>query len=292
MPPGISVALTGGARFGYDGQSSLEPDILRSDEITLPVSLLVLAFCLRSGRAIILTVLCLAMALLGSVAAVWPLAVAQPVPSFVISLMIALVIAMSLDYSLFHLTCLQERILARAKRLEAARGCADEGQDPPASADMPLLVKEVLHSAGHMIVTSGLTLSACLFALAFFPLAILRWAGVSGAFAVLSAMGANLTLVPAALLAFPRFFTGEACFGCCGLTGLGARISAAAPAGWSIAKLDDAATRAWYAAASAAVRWRWSVAVGLTLFLVVPTAPQMRLFSPGVDYTNDMPKGD
>lgn len=89
MPPGVSVALTGGARFSYDGNAALEPTILSSDEVTVPVSLLVLAVALRSLRAIALTVACLAAALLASVAALWPLTEAQPVPSFVVSLISA-----------------------------------------------------------------------------------------------------------------------------------------------------------------------------------------------------------
>lgn len=159
------------------------------------MSLLVLAWTLRSLRYIVLTIACLAAALLGSVAALYPLVVAQPVPSFVVSLQIALVLAMSLDYSLFHLSTLQERLISRAERLADAAAAAHskigppdaaqapeavedgdasgvrienlerEASPPPASAEMADLVFEVLQSAGHMIATSVRELFVCHLAL-------------------------------------------------------------------------------------------------------------------------------
>lgn len=149
-----------------------------------------------------------------------------------------------------------------------------------------------------------MTLAACLFALAFFDVPTLRWAGVSGAFAVLFAMVTNLTLVPAALLAFPRFFAAESCGGCCNAPAVAPPPPSAAapdppprPASAFVAlarridAMEAAGTRHWYAAADVCVRYKFSVSIILSLVLVVPFAPQLALFSPTADYSSTLPRG-
>ena len=104
--------------------------------------------------------------------------------------------SLSLDYSLFLLTHLKQSMLA--------------------GVPMPEAVEAMLRTSGHTVLVSGATLAACFLVLGIFPVSIVRTPGIATTFSVCMSVLANLTLTPALLFRFPRFFAGERA-GCCGM---------------------------------------------------------------------------
>ena len=94
---------------------------------------------------------------------------------------------LSIDYSLFLLSRFKEEIMN--------------------GSPMQRAVTTMIGSAGHTITVSGCTITVCFLGQLFFPLDILRSLGIGSAVAVSTTLIVNLTLTPAVLLAFPRFFT-------------------------------------------------------------------------------------
>ena len=83
--------------------------------------------------------------------------------------------------------------------------------------DFPLDVREaVLHTLrvpGHTVITSGITLMICLFALAPIPVGVLSSMGLGAGITTFFAVFVNLTMTPCVLLLWPRFFSDFRYFG-------------------------------------------------------------------------------
>lgn len=302
LPPSVRGGLAGQAVMSEEGGHAIESDIVKSDAVTLPLSLCLLGCVVRSLRLVLLTLACLACAIMTSFACELHLARAVAVPTFVVSLMVATCIAISLDYSLFLLSFIRGR-LHRA------------GSPAAGAAEMQTFVAAMLRRTGHTIYVSGATLSACFFALAIFPVPLLRWPGVSTGITVCFAVLVNLTLLPALLLAFPRFFAGDVLPTPPLLLRLAdrlgnilalqlARISPAPPAesGKKAAHRADAEEEEedavgdeggalWHALALFTQRRRRGVAAALILLLVVPFAPHLRGWGVSQAWEGSTPKG-
>ena len=310
--------ITGNLPINADSASSITLDIGRSDAITVTISFLLLACALRSLRLIALTFAALVAAFGGAFLLTWPLTKAMSTPNFVTSLLIATLVSLSLDYSLFLLTHLKKSILA--------------------GVPMPAAVEAMLRTSGHTVLVSGATLAACFLVLGIFPVSIVRTPGIATTFSVCMSVLANLTLTPALLLRFPRFFAGERA-GCCGMrkqahadaasvqwdsvtngkaadaTELAApatngeangaidlaegKEGEAEPAGQSgkLAALLAGPQRLltwlapWQRIAVVTFRYRWSVSVVLIALLVAPFAYRLPAFDVSESLRNVMPRG-
>jgi len=299
-PTGCSVGLTGLAVMSVEEGDAVESDAVRSDSATVPTSLLILAFVLRSPRFLIITVCALGVTLLVTFAFILALARAVPVPTFTVSLVVSTTVAVSLDYSLFLLSFLR----ARMGRLE---------NSVAAAAAMPESIGAMLQSTGHTIVVSGATLASCFLVLGIFPLSLLRYPGICTAGAVALAMAVNLSLVPALLLRFPRFWsyavhsdvTYRPLHPALRRARDAAQQRAASLAKWAgveeeeegadgeVAEDDDGyATGAlWRTVAAGTQRRRRSLLAALLLLLVVPFAPHLRSFTVSIQWEGTMPHG-
>jgi hypothetical protein len=102
------------------------------------------------------------------------------------SVMMSSVIAMSIDYSLFLLSRYREELKAGKDVTEA--------------------VLYMTWAAGHTVLVSGSTLVLCFLSLMFFPTALLSSSGLGCAIAITVTILVNLTLTPALLLTFDKFF--------------------------------------------------------------------------------------
>ena len=140
----------------------------------------------------------------------YPVSNAMSVIAFAPSLMMSCTIAMvcptspacpwltphqSIDYSLFLLSRLLEE-LRRGRDFESS-------------------VAAMLSHAGHIVLVSGLTLSACFMSLTLFPIDLLRSIGIGCALGILFAVIVNLTFTPALLFLFPKFWSGAIIPGRC-----------------------------------------------------------------------------
>ena len=106
--------------------------------------------------------------------------------SFAPSVMMSATIAMSIDYSLFLLSRYREELLNGRKPYRA--------------------IEDMIASAGHTVLVSGSTLAMCFLALMFFPSPMLISTGLGCAIAITIAIMVNLSLTPAMLMLFEKFF--------------------------------------------------------------------------------------
>ena len=182
----FNVYLTGYLVMYLDMQEATEEDLLRMDLIVIPIALLVLAFVLRSLKLMILPIASMGISILASFLIMYPLALIWDIFSFVPSIMMSLVIALSIDYSLFLLSRYREEIMKNKSVSES--------------------VLQMSKHAGHTITVSGLTLAVTFLGLVFFPLQLLSTIGLGAAITIVITLGVNLSFTPAALLTFEEFF--------------------------------------------------------------------------------------
>ncbi len=183
----FNVYLTGYLVMYLDMQEATEEDLLRMDLIVIPIALLVLAIVLRSLKLMILPIASMGISILASFLIMYPVALIWDIFSFVPSIMMSLVIALSIDYSLFLLSRYREEIMKNKSVSES--------------------VLQMSKHAGHTITVSGLTLAITFLGLVFFPLQLLSTIGLGAAITIVITLGVNLSFTPAALLTFEGFFS-------------------------------------------------------------------------------------
>ncbi len=180
------VYLTGFYVMYIDMQEATAEDLTKMDMIVLPIALVVLAFVLRSLKLMIIPIASMGISILTSFLIMYPLALVWDIFSFVPSIMMSLVIALSIDYSLFLLTRYREEIMKNKSVSESV-----------------LLMSK---NAGHTITVSGIILIVCYSGLIFFPLELLSTIGLGAAITITITLAVNLTFTPAILMTFSKFF--------------------------------------------------------------------------------------
>ncbi|CAE8712777.1 unnamed protein product [Polarella glacialis] len=164
-----------------------------ASSLTLPVALLILAGMVRNARLVLCTIINLIACVLASILFMFPVANTVEVSTTAPSLMIAVALAMSIDYSLFLLTRFH-RELADGRELDDA-------------------VTIMLATSGRIVLVSGLTLLLCFLTMQVLPVKLISSMGISAAITVGMAVAAALTLTPTLLLLFPSFFASSNCYG-------------------------------------------------------------------------------
>ena len=109
------------------------------------------------------------------------------------SMMLAVAMAMSIDYSLFLLSRFRHEVAAGRAVVDA--------------------VAVMVATSGKIVLVSGCTLLLCFAMMLVLPVSLIRSLGVSAAVTVFMAVVAALTLTPASILIFPRFFSSTRRFG-------------------------------------------------------------------------------
>eukprot|EP00929_Paragymnodinium_shiwhaense_P075347 TRINITY_DN38514_c0_g2_i1.p1 TRINITY_DN38514_c0_g2~~TRINITY_DN38514_c0_g2_i1.p1 ORF type:complete len:890 (-),score=124.98 TRINITY_DN38514_c0_g2_i1:265-2934(-) len=197
------AAFVGCAGIGCGAVETIDAtveSVSRMDEISLPLAFLILAYCLSSVRLLLIPLLAVPVSLLVSFGAMGLLArMGLKVSSVSPPVMMSTLIAVSIDYALFLLTRFREEILADSRK------------------NVELAVSRMLAYSGHVVLSSGVILSLCFVSLLFIPMALVQSLGTGVIVTLLSAIAINLSLVPALLLAMPRFFADFRCWGlaCC-----------------------------------------------------------------------------
>ncbi len=181
---GLTTELAGSFAVYNDVNEITSKDLKRAELISMPIVLILALLIFGSLVAASMPVLVGLVAMLGALAVVRIIALFTEVSVFSVNVISLLGIGLAIDYALFVISRFRE---------ELALLPAD---DPDASATA---IRRTMATAGRTVLFSGLTVAAAMSSLLIFPQAFLRSMGYGGIAAVLVAMLAALTILPAVL---------------------------------------------------------------------------------------------
>jgi RND superfamily putative drug exporter len=147
--------------------------------LSLPLLLIMLVFIFRGLVAAATPLLVGVLAILGAFVATRLIAQVTEVSTFAVNIITMLGLGMAIDYALFVVSRFREELAAGRPTAEA--------------------IAATMATAGRTVLVSGLTVALSLASLLIFPMAFLRSMGWGGVAAVLVAMLAALTVLPALL---------------------------------------------------------------------------------------------
>ncbi len=167
-----------------DVGETVSADIARAESISMPIVFVLCLLIFGSLVAAFMPGLIGAVAVFGALAVVRLITMFTDVSIFAINIITLIGLGLAIDYALFVVSRFRE---------ELAR------QDGTSRVHVNAAVVATMASAGRTVLFSGLTVAASLAALLIFPQNFLRSMGYGGVAAVLVAMLAALTLLPALL---------------------------------------------------------------------------------------------
>ncbi|HEX6148658.1 MMPL family transporter, partial [Nocardioides sp.] len=181
---GLETHLAGTFAIFSDVNERTEQDLRRAETISLPVVAVLAVLVFGSLVAASMPVLVGAIAVVGALAVVRLLTLFTEVSIFSVNVITLLGMGLAIDYALFVVSRFREE-LARYR------------DDDPGAVGAALTT--TMRTAGRTVLFSGLTVAAAMSSLLVFPQAFLRSMGFGGIAAVLVAMLATLTVLPATL---------------------------------------------------------------------------------------------
>ena len=181
---GLETDLAGAFAVYNDVNEITSEDLARAESISMPVVILLALLIFGSLVAASMPALVGLLAMVGALAVVRVIALFTEVSVFSVNVISLLGIGLAIDYALFVISRFRE---------ELALLPAD---DPEAPA---IAIRKTMTTAGRTVLFSGLTVAAALSSLLIFPQAFLKSMGYGGVAAVLVAMLAALTVLPATL---------------------------------------------------------------------------------------------
>ncbi|TQN42197.1 RND superfamily putative drug exporter [Blastococcus colisei] len=177
--PGLETQVGGGTTINRDINERVSADIARAEMISLPILAVLLVVIFGSFAAAGLPLAIGVVAILGSFAALRGFSMVTDVSIFAVNVVTITGLGLAIDYGLFMVSRFREEI-ARQPDTETA-------------------LARTMATAGRTVAVSGITVAISLAGLLIFPQVFLRSMGFGGMSAVLIAMLAALTLLPALL---------------------------------------------------------------------------------------------
>jgi trehalose monomycolate/heme transporter len=177
--PGLTTQVGGALAVDRDINERVSSDIARAETISMPILLVLLVVIFGSVAAASLPLAIGVTAILGAFTALRVISFATDVSIFAVNLVTILGLGLAIDYGLFMVSRFREE-MRRHPTVEGA------------------LVR-TMATAGRTVAVSGVTVAVSLAGLLIFPQVFLRSMGFGGIAAVLIAMVAALTLLPALL---------------------------------------------------------------------------------------------
>jgi len=192
---GLTTTVGGQWAVFSDVNHTVSKDIARAEGIAMPIVFVLCLFIFGSLVSALMPTLVGSIAVFGAFALVRLMTMATDVSIFSINVITLLGMGLAIDYSLFVVSRFREE-LARQP------GADREHVNAAVSATMA--------TAGRTVLFSGLIVAASLSSLLIFPQNFLRSMGFGGVAAVLVAMTAALTVLPALLTVLgPRIEAGR-----------------------------------------------------------------------------------
>jgi trehalose monomycolate/heme transporter len=181
---GVDTHLAGPFAVYNDVNETTSEDLERAELISMPLVLLLALLIFGSLVAATMPVMVGAVAMVGALAVVRLLTTVTEVSVFAVNVISLLGIGLAIDYALFVISRFREELALLPD------------DHPDASA---IAIRRTMATAGRTVMFSGLTVAAALASLLIFPQAFLKSMGYGGIAAVLVAMLAALTILPATL---------------------------------------------------------------------------------------------
>lgn len=177
--PGLHTETGGPVAFLREANTRTTEDITRAEILSMPVLLVLLVLIFGGLVAASTPLLVGGLAILGAFVAVRLVTMVTDVSLFAINVITLLGLGMAVDYALFVVSRFREELAA--------------------GHDTPTAIRRTMLTAGRTVFVSGLTIALAMASLLIFPQAFLRSMGLGGVAAVLVAMLAALTVLPALL---------------------------------------------------------------------------------------------
>jgi uncharacterized membrane protein YdfJ with MMPL/SSD domain len=249
---GLQTDLTGAFAVFSDVNKITSEDLTRAESISMPIVVLLALLIFGSLVAASMPALVGLLAMVGALALVRVIAVFTEVSVFSVNVISLLGIGLAIDYALFVISRYREELALLPV------------DDPEA---VSTAIRRTMSTAGRTVLFSGLTVAAALSSLLIFPQAFLKSMGYGGMAAVLVAMLAALTVLPATLRLLGRRVDGG-------------RLP------WRRHRpvvVDDAHGR-WGALARGVMRRPWLVIIGTVAGLLLIASPFLGVKWGSVDY--------
>ena len=181
---GLDTDLAGAFAVFNDVNEITSEDLARAELISMPIVLLLALLIFGSLVAASMPALVGLLAMVGALALVRVITEFTEVSVFSVNVISLLGIGLAIDYALFVISRFREELAL----------LPDDDPDAVATA-----IRRTMSTAGRTVLFSGLTVAAALSSLLIFPQAFLKSMGYGGMAAVLVAMLAALTVLPATL---------------------------------------------------------------------------------------------
>ncbi len=186
---GLETDVAGSFAVYNDVNEITSHDLKRAEIISMPIVILLALLIFGSLVAASMPALVGLIAMIGSLAILRVIAQFTEVSIFAVNVVSLIGIGLAIDYALFIISRFREEL----DLLPEDR--------PDASA---VAIRRTLSTAGRTVLFSGLTVAAAMASLLIFPQAFLRSMGYGGVAAVIVAMLAALTILPAVLMLLGR----------------------------------------------------------------------------------------
>jgi uncharacterized membrane protein YdfJ with MMPL/SSD domain len=182
--PGLETEVGGTVAFLVEASEQTEADIFRAELLSTPILLALLVFIFRGVVAATTPLLVGALAILGGFLTTRLLTLATDISIFAINIITVIGLGLAIDYALFVVSRFREELAA--------------------GHDTGWAIRQTVATAGRTVLVSGLTIALALATLLIFPQGFLRSMALGGISAVLVAMLASLTVLPALLAVLGR----------------------------------------------------------------------------------------
>ncbi len=186
---GIDTDLAGSYAVYNDVNEITSEDLERAELLSMPLVVLLALLIFGSVVAASMPAMVGVVAMVGGLAVVRLLTTVTDVSVFSVNVISLLGIGLAIDYALFVISRFREELAL----------LPDDDPDAARTA-----VRITMNTAGRTVLFSGLTVAAALASLLIFPQMFLRSMGYGGMAAVVIAMLAALTILPATLVLLGR----------------------------------------------------------------------------------------
>ncbi|MGZ4603675.1 MAG: MMPL family transporter [Kineosporiaceae bacterium] len=188
--PGATVTVGGQLAVSHDGMVTSQADLMRANEIAMPILLVALLFVFRGWRPAVLPIVGSLVTVAGALLLLLGVSHVVDVAPYAVDVVTLFGLALAVDYSLLMVNRFRE--------------------ERAVDADVPGAVERTVAAAGRTITFSALTVAASLAGLFAFGDPTFDSLAIGGVATTVVALAGGLTLVPALLAIVGRKIKPEA----------------------------------------------------------------------------------